>query len=103
MQAIFRHQTVEVWQICRDLSDAPAWVRASFDKQALVWVGERLRIVGPALALPEGGIPADWISNSGWAAGHVMADLGDVLDVTRGRVVSASYFAKYYQVKAVSE
>ncbi|GBG96559.1 role in replication [Lactococcus termiticola] len=102
MKVIFKGEEVEVWQISKT-GEQPDWVRSAFEAGNLTWVGNRLRLRWAYLK------PSASRSFSAGAAGGVggyvagfgqleMADLGDVIDLTNGKIVSARSFAKKYQI-----
>lgn len=93
MTVIYHDKPAQCWVVSREAKQ-PDWVQEAFAQHKLEWVGNRVRVLLPALNnkwFKEGG--------SGFFGGYVMADIGDVLDVTNCKVVSPDYYKKHYQVE----
>lgn len=92
MKAIYRQQLVQCWEISKDATQ-PDWVIEAFKKNALTWLDDRLRILMPAL-YPK------WAKNShyyGYGI-YTFGNIGDIPDLTNGKVITKQYFNKHYQV-----
>lgn len=93
MKAFYKNQEVEVWRITKEGS-RPQWVSDAFGKNELVWLDDRLRILMPAL-YPK------WAKddrNYGYGM-YAIGNIGDVIDLTNGKVVSQSTFERNYRIK----
>ena len=102
MQAKYKNQIVEVWEIGKD-TPKPGWVEDALQKNYIVWLDNHVRIL-------MAGLQSSLVTNlkiglvgtaGGGFAGYSMYVLGypgDYLDLTNHRVVSAKTFHRDYQV-----
>ena len=102
MQAKYKNQIVEVWEIGKD-TPKPSWVEDAFQKNYIVWLDNHVRILMT-------GLQSTLVTNLkiglvGTAGGgfvgysmYVLGYPGDYLDHTNHRVVSAKAFHRDYQV-----
>jgi hypothetical protein len=101
MQAMYKGEVAEVWQIS-ETGARPDWVQQAFAENYLVWLDHHVRILMSGLkpSLSKNLQTGTVGTIGGGFAGYAMYELGypgDYLDVTNHRVVSAEKFAKQYQ------
>ncbi|MGM9886499.1 MAG: role in replication [Lactococcus sp.] len=100
MIAKFKNQVVEVWEVSKT-GARPDWVVEAFKREHFVWHDNRLRI---RMAFVQPHASSNLLSGlTGGAGGYVagfgevvMADDGDFIDRTNGKIVSPKAFAKKY-------
>lgn len=102
MQAKYKNQIVEVWEIGKD-TPKPSWIEDALQKNYIVWLDNHVRIL-------MAGLRSSLVTNLkiglvGTAGGgfvgysmYVLGYPGDYLDLTNHRVVSATTFHREYQV-----
>ena len=93
MKALYKNKEVEVWQISKNDLTQPLWVAEAFTKNYLHWLDNSLRILIPALY-------PNWSKddhNYGYGM-YSIGKIGDVIDLTNGKVISKSKFEKDYQL-----
>ena len=102
MQAKYKNERVEVWEIGKD-TPKPGWVEHALPTNYIVWLDNHVRIL-------MAGLQSSLVTNlkiglvgtaGGGFAGYSMYVLGypgDYLDLTNHRVVSATTFQRDYQV-----
>ncbi|MCT4385333.1 hypothetical protein [Lacticaseibacillus paracasei] len=103
MKATYKDQSAEVWEISKN-NEFPDWVKEAFEKNYLVWLDDRLRILMAGLFPPMiESLQRDKASSfhaQGVQFGVVtIGYVSDYLDVTNHRVVSKQQFAKQYRIE----
>ncbi|MCU6432050.1 hypothetical protein [Lacticaseibacillus paracasei] len=103
MKTIYKDQQAEVWEISKT-NEQPDWVKEAFEKNYLVWLDDRLRILMAGLFPPM----IKSLQNDDFGIFHTqgvqfgvvtIGYLGDFLDVTNHRVVSKQQFARQYRIE----
>lgn len=81
---------VEVWTVSKT-APQPDWVKNLFRKNVLQWSDNRLKVLMPCLS-------SQWHQDSRYIGFgmYQMAELGDTIDKTNGKIVSRHYFAEHY-------
>ena len=102
MQAKYKNQIVEVWEIGKD-TPKPSWVEDALQKNYIVWLDNHVRILMAGLQSSLAtNLKIGLVGTAGGGfAGYSMYVLGypgDYLDLTNHRVVSAKAFHREYQV-----
>ncbi|AXQ79142.1 hypothetical protein DDV21_008630 [Streptococcus chenjunshii] len=93
MKAIYKNKEAEVWRIAKDDLNQPSWVSEAFAKNYLYWLDNHLRILIPAL-YPNWSKDSRNFGYGMYAVGYI----GDVIDLTNGKVVSKAKFEKDYRL-----
>ena len=102
MQAKYKNQIVEVWEIGKD-TPKPGWVEDALQKNYIEWLDNHVRILMSGLQfslvtnLKIGLVGTAGGCVSGYSM-YVLGYPGDYLDLTNHRVVSAKSFHRDYQV-----
>lgn len=103
MKAIFKNQIVEVWQVSKEGSQ-PQWVKSAFDKNYFQWIDNHVRVLmvgyNPSL---ENNVKIGLVGSAaggGFAGYHMYqnAYLGDYIDASNFKILSAKQFAKKYRL-----
>lgn len=92
MKASYKGQLIDVWRISK-AAPYPTWVMEAFKKKCLTWRDSKnLQVLIPAL-------DPNWASDShfyGYGM-YAMAQIGDVIDHTNGRIIPAERFDQAYR------
>lgn len=98
MQLYHDGQVVDCWEISKSDKQPPDWVVQAFQKNIMVWVDNRLRILMPALY-------SNWAQDSRYLGYgmYVFGEIGDVIDRTNGIVMTAKRYRESYKEKESQE
>jgi hypothetical protein len=103
MEVKYKNQPVEVWEISKT-NEQPDWVKKAFEENYLSWYGNRLKVTMLGIKPKTKrniilGLKGALGNINGYGSIYFMGDIGDVLDITNGKVISKKYFLKHYYTK----
>ena len=93
MKANYKGSPVDLWEISQT-GERPDWIQEAFTKNALQWDGKQLKVLSSVLKPSAiGGMTGGF----GTGVDVTFGSIGDFIDITNGKVISAKRFSEDYE------